>query len=87
MAKKLKAFHIKEITFKLPEELREKFLELYLHLFDRICDTENELCRLVEEDQEEQVREQISYVLYTIMRFKGFNPADYTITDYYDEEE
>ena len=87
MTKELTGFHVKEITFKLPEELREEFLKLYLRLFDAICDTENELVKLVEEEQEEQVREQIGLVLYTIMRFRGFNPADYTITEFYDDEE
>ena len=84
MARLLKGIWVDEITYKLPEELRPKFEELYLSIFDHISEVEAKLLRLVEEEDHEQVKEQIGLVVYTIMRFRGFNPADYTITNIYD---
>ena len=87
MTRKLKGIWVDEITYKLPEELREEFEKLYLSIFDHISEVEAELLRLVEEEDHEQVKEQIGLVVYTIMRFRGWNPADYTITNIYGEVE
>ena len=87
MTKKWKGFHVKEITFRLPEEMRAEFMRLEQNIEACIRFMEPELLQLVEEEYHEQVREQVGLVLYSIMRFRGFDPAAYTITDIYDEEE